>query len=216
MKKPKQPLIAEFEGLYQHHSKEVWALVYARWLNADVAQDIMQETFLRLWKQRLAGGVILNPRAWLLRVARNLAEDYAKSAFRRNGTQPPQTMNGVQGKESLPLRVARNLAEDYANSAFRRNGTQPPELLNGVRSSQPAPAELLEREETFAQIRAVLGELSPADRDILSLRYALDYNAAQIADVLDINPTAVHMRLSRARQRLAERLTAQGVHASHD
>jgi len=179
MKKPRQPLIAEFEGLYQHHSKEVWALVYARWLNADVAQDIMQEAFLRLWKQRLGGGDILNPRAWLLRVARNLAEDYAKSAFRRNGTQPPQTMNGVQGKESLPL-------------------------------------DRMTRDETFGQLREELEYLAPADREILTLRYALDYNAAQIADVLDINPTAVHMRLSRARQRLAERLTAQGVHASHE
>ena len=33
--------------------------------------------------------------------------------------------------------------------------------------------------------------------------YGLDYNASQIAEILDINSTAVHMRLSRARQRLA-------------
>ncbi len=174
MKKPQQPLDAEFEALYQHHSREVWALVYARWLNADVAQDIMQETFLRLWKQRQDGGAINNPRAWLLRVARNLAEDHAKSAFRRNGTQPPQTMNGVQGHE-------------------------------------PHPLERMTRDETFGQLRDELEQLAPADREILTLRYALDYNASEIAAILDINPTAVHMRLSRARQRLAERLTAQGV-----
>jgi len=179
MKKAKQPLDAEFESLYQHHSREVWALVYARWLNADVAQDIMQEAFLRFWRQRLEGGEILNPRAWLLRVARNLAEDHAKSAFRRNGTQPPQTMNGVQGRDPLPL-------------------------------------ERMTRDETFGQLREELEQLAPADREILTLRYALDYNATQIADLLDINPTAVHMRLSRARQRLAERLTAQGVVTSHD
>src|SRR5947209_20270364 len=86
---------ADFEALYARHSREVWALAYARWLNADVALDIMQESFLRLWKQWQGGSEILNPRAWLLRVARNLAEDYAKSSFRRNGTHPPQTMNGV-------------------------------------------------------------------------------------------------------------------------
>src|SRR3954454_25282546 len=138
MKKRKQPLDAEFELLYQHHSREVWALVYARWLNADVAQDIMQEAFLRLWKQRQDGGDIVNPRAWLLRVARNLAEDHAKSAFQRNGTQLPQVMNGVE-------------------------------------SRQPAPLERMEREEVFGQLREVLDELSPADREILTLRYALDY-----------------------------------------
>ena len=79
-------------------------------------------------------------------------------------------------------------------------------MLNGVRSSHPAPAETLEREELFAQLRAILEELSQADRDILTLRYALDYDANTIADILSVNVTAVHMRLSRARQRLAERL----------
>src|SRR3954466_15406705 len=96
----KPPREAEFEEVYQRHSREVWALVYARWLNADVALDVMQEAFLRLWKQWQDGGEsIVNPRAWVLRVARNLAEDHAKSAFRRNGTMAPEAMNGVQGKD---------------------------------------------------------------------------------------------------------------------
>jgi len=163
-----------FETLYQRHSREVWALVYARWMNADTAMDITQEAFLRLWKKWEEGEAILNPRAWLLRVARNLAEDHAKSAFRRNGTHPPQTMNGVASREAAPL-------------------------------------DSLERAETFAQLRGVMGELPQPDREILTLRYALDYNTGEIADLLGINATAVHMRLSRARQRLAERLKAQGV-----
>jgi len=164
----------DFEALYERHSREVWALAYARWLNADLALDIMQEAFMRLWKQWQGGEDILNPRAWLLRVARNLAEDHAKSAFRRNGTHPPATMNGVKAHD-------------------------------------PQPLDRLEKEETFGQLREMLNELAPPDREILTLRYALDYNANEIADILHINATAVHMRLSRARQRLAERLTSQGV-----
>jgi RNA polymerase sigma-70 factor (ECF subfamily) len=165
---------ADFEALYERHSREVWALAYARWMNADTAMDITQETFLRLWKQWEGGEAIVNPRAWLLRVARNLAEDYAKSAFRRNGTHPPQTMNGVEAHGPLPL-------------------------------------DTLEREETFAQLHVELEQLPKADREILTLRYALDYSTEDIADTLGINATAVHMRLSRARQRLADRLKNQGV-----
>src|SRR5438067_5664855 len=116
-------------------------------MNADPAMDITQEAFLRLWKQWEAGETILNPRAWLLRVARNLAEDHAKSAFRRNGTHPPQTMNGVQAHEPLPL-------------------------------------ESLEREETFGQLRDVMEQLPTADREILTLRYSLDYNTNEIAECL--------------------------------
>jgi RNA polymerase sigma-70 factor (ECF subfamily) len=165
--------------LHGQYSREVWALAYARWLDADLALDITQEAFLRLWKQWETGEEIQNPRAWLLRVARNLAEDYAKSAFRRNGTQPP-------------------------------------EMLNGVRSSQPMPIEMLERDETFGLLRESLAELAPADREILTLRYALDYDAGTIAEKLEVAVTAVHMRLSRARQRLAEKLSTHGEFAPGD
>ena len=168
---------AEFEALYARHSREVWALAYARWMDADLALDVAQEAFLRLWKHWEAGDEeIQNPRAWLLRVARNLAEDYAKSSFRRNGTTAPQQMAGVRAKDPMPL-------------------------------------EQMEKAEAFARIRATLEELPQGDRDLLTLRYALEYDAAQIADLLGIHATAVHMRLSRARQRLADRLTAQGTTA---
>src|SRR6476619_2868009 len=94
---------ADFETLYQRHSREVWALAYARWMNADTALDITQEAFLRLWKQLELGDTILNPRAGLWRVAQNLAEYHAKSAVRRNGTHGPQTMNGVLAHNPPPL-----------------------------------------------------------------------------------------------------------------
>src|SRR6476469_510681 len=92
----------EFESLYEQHSREVWALAYARWMDSDLAMDVTQEAFLRLWKQWEAGEEIQNPRAWLMKVARNLAEDSAKSAFRRNGTQPPELLNGVRSLQPTP------------------------------------------------------------------------------------------------------------------
>ena len=53
------------------------------------------------------------------------------------------------------------------------------------------PLEQMAREESFGQLRDELEKLAPADREILTLRYALDYNAGEIAEMLDINPTAV-------------------------
>lgn len=164
----------EFDALYERYIREVWAIAYGRRADPDLAADIAHEAFLRLWRSWETGESIVNPRAWLLRVARNLAEDAAKSAFRRNGTQSPDQMNGLQSDVRPPL-------------------------------------ETLERDEVFAQIRATLDELNAQDREILTLRYALDYDAPTIADILGVNATAVHMRLSRARQRLAERLAVLGV-----
>jgi RNA polymerase sigma-70 factor, ECF subfamily len=171
---PPPPRHADFDALYRRHSREVWALVYARSLRADLALDITQEAFLRLWNQWEAGETIDNPRAWLVRVARNLAEDEAKSAFRRNGTHPP-------------------------------------EMMNGVRSASVPPLDKLVLTETFALVRKELGLLPETDRELLTYRYALDYEVPKIAELLEINVEAVHMRLSRARQRLAERLRARGV-----
>jgi RNA polymerase sigma-70 factor, ECF subfamily len=165
----------EFAELYERHSREVWALAYSRWLDADMAMDIAQEAFTRLWKHWENGGdEIQNYRAWLLRVARNLAEDYAKSAFKRYGTTPTTAMNGISGRDDQPL-------------------------------------DQILRSEVFGQIRAIMDELPLADRDILTMRYALDYDATSIGDLLGTNATAVHMRLSRARQRMAELLEARGI-----
>ena len=167
---------AEFESLYERHSREVWAVAYARWLDADLAMDVAQEAFLRLWKSWSAGEKIDNPKAWLLRVARNLADDTTKSSSHRNGTQAPERLNGVFGCD-------------------------------------PSPLERLERAEILTRLRAQIRELPENDRLLLTLRYAFDYDAQQIAEYIGIQASAVHMRLSRARQRLAEKLTEHGVFA---
>jgi len=163
-----------FEQHYALYKGKVWAVAYARWLDGDTAMDIVQETFLRLWKQLETGEELQNPRAWLLRVARNLAEDFAKSAFRRNGTQSPETLGAVLARGDGPL-------------------------------------DGLERGEAFEQIRKLVEDLPQADREVLTMKYALDYEATDIAESLGIAVSAVHMRLSRARQRLAEQLSAHGV-----
>ena len=174
MKSDSSVVRKEFEAVYAQLHRAVWALAFARWMDSDSALDIMQETFLRYWKQCESGQKFDNPKAWLMRVARNLAEDYAKSAFRRHGTLAP-------------------------------------ELLGIFPSKAQLPHEVLQREEAFQQIRGVLEDMPSADREVLTMRYALDQDAPQIAEFLGVPVTAIHMRLSRARQRLAEKLTAIGV-----
>ncbi len=165
---------AEFERLYDLHNREVWALAYSRRMDPDLARDVMQEAFLRLWRSWQAGEVVHNPRAWLLKVTRNLAEDQAKSAFRKNGTQGSDFMIAVPATDD-------------------------------------DPAHRLTREELHGQLRSELKRLPEADREVLTYRYALEYEVPKIAEALGTTVAAVHMRLSRARQRLAERLTALGV-----
>jgi len=171
--------VAEFDALYQRHGREVWAAAYARRMDANAAMDVAQEAFLRLWRELQTGQTIHNPRAWLLRVARNLAEDQAKSAFHRNGTLAPQSMAGLPGRELMPLTA------------------------------------LLERER-LEQVRDLLNELPAADRELLTLRYGMDKSSPEIAEILGVNVSAIHMRLTRARQRLADLLKAQGANTDDE
>lgn len=56
-------------------------------LDDDTARELVQETFLKLHQHLLGGGDRRNLRAWLYRVAHNLARN-AQSAFRTSKTDP--------------------------------------------------------------------------------------------------------------------------------
>lgn len=168
--------------------------------------------------ERSAGFAALYDRhsreVWSMAYARRMdaaqAQDVMQETFLRYWKHLEADGEPIQNPRAWLLRVARNLAEDYAKSAFRRNGTQGPEVFGGIMGRFDNPGDRMEAEETFAKLRTELRELSVGDRDILVLRYAFEYETEQIADVLGIQASAVHMRLSRARQRLADQLKAKG------
>jgi RNA polymerase sigma-70 factor (ECF subfamily) len=99
---PKHATVADFNALYERYSREVWAATYARCVDAHIALDITQEAYLRLWQQWEFGQKIANPRAWLRRVARNLAIDQTKSYFSRNGTSPPEYLDEMRQHDLRP------------------------------------------------------------------------------------------------------------------
>ena len=81
-----------FEVLYRGLYPLVVRTVYLVVLNADVAQEICHEAFLRLWQHRSRLGENANEKAWLMRVAINLAMDQRRSlltALRHRGSDAP-------------------------------------------------------------------------------------------------------------------------------
>jgi RNA polymerase sigma-70 factor, ECF subfamily len=96
-------------------------------------------------------------------------------------------------------RIARSVAVDWFRAEKRRR----------------------RREETYARdvplteefgdglpgpLQEALGELSPAEREVVALRVLLDLDGPSAARVLGISQTAVSTRLSRALKRLEERM----------
>jgi RNA polymerase sigma-70 factor, ECF subfamily len=68
-----------FEGLYRELCPLVVRTVYLVIFDGDVAQEITHEAFLRLWQHQGRLGEHANTRAWLMKVAINLAIDHKRS-----------------------------------------------------------------------------------------------------------------------------------------
>src|SRR5260370_7106398 len=80
--------------LYDRYGKVAFSLIYRIVRDVGVAEDLVQETFLRVWNRAQgfdAGRGALGP--WLLAVARNPAIDYIRSSGGKMAPGPldPQT-----------------------------------------------------------------------------------------------------------------------------
>ncbi len=65
-----------FEKIYEVESDSVFRFCLTRVSNKEQALDITQETFLRLWKNIMNGEDIINQRAFIFKIARNLIIDW--------------------------------------------------------------------------------------------------------------------------------------------
>jgi RNA polymerase sigma-70 factor, ECF subfamily len=113
-------------------------------------------------------------------------------------------------------RIALNAALARLRSRNRRGETSLDDLLpafleDGHHAAAPVawkttPQELLEREETRAQVRSAIERLPESYRTILVLRDIEGLDTAEAAEMLGITPNAAKIRLHRARIALRELL----------
>ncbi|MCA9113941.1 MAG: sigma-70 family RNA polymerase sigma factor [Planctomycetaceae bacterium] len=139
------------------------------------------------------------------------AGDAVQEAFARL-----QAQDGVEIREPRAwlLRVGRNWLRDVARrERVAASSSDGLDFLAGVTDS---PEAVLEDAELQGQVRQGLDQLRVDDRQVLVLRYALNWSSIRIAEALETSPAAVDMRLSRARNRLAEALRQLGVNVEQE
>ena len=78
----------------------------------------------------------------------------------------------------------------------------------GAPQDEPDVLDRLLEEERASEVREALQRLPVKDREVIALRYAAGLTGEEIAAVLGISHVAARKRLSRAQQRLAERMEA--------
>lgn len=142
---------------------------------------------------------------------RERAYDAVQEAFARL-----QEQNGspIRDMRAWLLKVGRNWLRDVARRG--RVAARSVESLDYLSAAGPDPSSVLERDELHSRVREALHRLRDEDREVLVLRYALDWSSQRIGTALDISAAAVDMRLSRARRRLAEILGPAGVNHEQD
>ena len=152
---------------------------------------------------------------WLTRDTHD-AEDIVQEAYMR-AYKRSSTFKGGDGRAWL-LAIVRNCAYDL----LRSNGTiscgdafDDEGCIARAPSTCDLEAEFL-REEKAEQVRSALENLLPQYREILILREMEELSYSEIATTIGVPLGTVMSRLSRARIRLHQNLTAQlGVALTH-
>jgi len=156
---------------------------YLRGLVGDfaTADDVLQETLLRLWTHAGSFDGRGPMKAWLFRIAANLASNHRRSAARRHES---------------PLMPGRATAAGDADDEVRI-----PSWMIDRASITPESAAIAADER--ARLGALLGQLPEESRGLLHLVYDDDVDLRTAASHLGIPEGTVKSRLYHARKRLA-------------
>ena len=134
--------MTDFEALYRSTYTSLLRAAYAITLDLEVAREIGQEAFLRLWERRAQLAPDSNEKAWLIRVATNLAISHRRGLLARMRHRTPP----ITQSDPAVLALARV------------EGDQMRQLLLALRPRDRAVLALrYEQDCSFAEIGAVFG-----------------------------------------------------------
>jgi RNA polymerase sigma-70 factor (ECF subfamily) len=180
----------KFEDLEQYR-RELTGYSYRMLGSAFEADDAVQETMVRAWRNLDSFEGRSAVRSWLYRIATNVCLDMLRGRQRRaramdiGGPYPADSFKG----DTLPEQAWMTPIPDAR-----------------VLPTDGDPAELAaERETIRLAFVAALQHLPARQRAVLILREVLRWQAAEVAELLDTSVASVNSALQRARATLAER-----------
>lgn len=151
-------------------------------------------------------------RASLLRYAYSLcrdaamAEDAVQESFVRLMRQLPETIRGHEG--AWLFRVCRSRVIDAQRRNQRVIAVDFTEMPPESDPDTPDPRQRAESSEAERFLWQAVGELSPAQQEVLRLKYQAQLSYREIADVTGKTVNAVGVHLHSALKNLRTRLAA--------
>jgi RNA polymerase sigma-70 factor (ECF subfamily) len=182
---------ATFDRLVDEARPAIRRRALTRLQDGSLADDVATQTFCRAWKHRAAyEPARANAATWLYRIADRLMTDQGRARDR-------QRKREVAGFDSL-----RATTGEGRDTLVRIEPEDDIELPAAQEGDLSRAAALLEE---------ALAELSELDQQVLKLFHYDELSYEQIAARLGVNPTAIGPRLTRARQRLLDKLPPSAV-----
>jgi len=86
----------QFQQIYSLFFNKVYNFIFSRTNSQDDAEDIVQDTFIGIWKSMDKLDVSRNLGAWVFQIARNKLNDYLKSKYKvleRTTSQPTDNIS---------------------------------------------------------------------------------------------------------------------------
>jgi RNA polymerase sigma-70 factor (ECF subfamily) len=193
----------DFAELLTAHRRHLHLLCYRMVGSYDDAEDLLQETFLRAWRERDSFQNRSSVRTWLHRIATNVCLDHLRRTGRR-----PQRYEPLPGIDSGPGEppVRMPWLQPYPD---RRLDDLLEELPAADDAGGSPEAAAVSRETLELVFLAALQHLPPRQRAVLIYRDVLGRPAEETAGILDVSVAAANSALQRARQTLRERLPAR-------
>ena len=168
-----------FEELSARYREIIYRHVLSTLHDNDATEDIVQEVFLRIWTHANQWNGRGTFKAWLFRIATNLALNYLRTLKRRR---------------QQPLEVPSDPLDEDDESSI-------PEWMTN--HALPGPEIILEQGERSKLLQQLVNGLPEEKREVFRLIHDAEMETSKIAKTLGIPEGTVKSRLYYANRRLA-------------
>jgi RNA polymerase sigma-70 factor (ECF subfamily) len=167
--------VRAFEVLLSRHRKPVYNFVLRFVGDKETAEDLLQETFMRVIKGAEAYKRQAKFTTWVYTIARNLCVDQSRRRKHR-----------------------KHASLDAPMDASEDSGT----LLDVIPGAEMASDRKTVNKQLHATMQKAIAELSEEQREVFLMREFLDMPFKQIADVVGVPENTVKSRMRYALEKL--------------
>lgn len=176
-----------FPALVERYQQALVGFFFRNTRDIQLAEDLAQETLLKVYSQSWDYLPLGRFRAWMYRIARNLLID-----------------------------DVRRRSNDALVRAVKGRPEEEEDVLAGVAGSFIAPPDAAQHRELAALVSEFLAEVPEDQRNTFLLYHVEEMSLPDVAESMGIPLATCKSRLRLAREKLADKLRKRGIQPLHE